>query len=170
MTALVFQQDSHEARINDELRIAYQREKRGGPEADRPMELDEVFEAAPGDGEDEMRIRRETVIRMLYFIFQKGCHPGQTLRLLYILTQRLSPELILHMNGTALANIFGETRAAWSARMLLIFNGYLAANGQKAIKYAAQKSDTARAKYAAAAIGNSNRRALRKPDGPTSEQ
>jgi len=62
------------------------------------------------------------------------------------------------MSGAELADMLGETRAAWSARNKRIFTGYLKARGSKAAKGALQKSDSASAKYALAARGNTNRR------------
>lgn len=105
-----------------------------------------------------MRMKQETAVRLLHFIFQDGEHPGCTTRLLYLLAQRMQPELILHMSGAELADMLGETRAAWSARNKRIFTGYLKARGSKAAKGALQKSDSASAKYALAARGNTNRR------------
>jgi hypothetical protein len=103
-------------------------------------------------------IRRETLLRLLFFQFQDGPHPGCTTRLVYLLAQRLAPELLLNMCGAELADMLGETRAAWSARNKRIFTGYLKARGAKAAKGRMQKSDTAAAKYASAARGNTNRR------------
>jgi hypothetical protein len=103
-------------------------------------------------------IRCETAVRMLHFQFQDGPHPGCTTRLVYLMAQRLAPELVLNMNGAELADMLGETRAAWSARNKRIYTGYLKARGAKAAKGRMQKSDTADAKYASAARGNTNRR------------
>lgn len=150
--------NGHEARINDVLRVAYQREGRAVITSETPLTIAEVFEQAPGDGEEELRIKGETVMRFLMFIFQDGPHPGCTMRLLYLLTQRLKPELLLNMSGAELADMFGETRAAWSARQIRMFNGYLRARGARAVKGRNQKSDTASASYALAARGNTNRR------------
>lgn len=103
-------------------------------------------------------IRRETLLRLLHFQFQDGPHPGCTTRLVYLMAQRVAPELVLCMSGAELADMLGETRAAWSARNKRIYTGYLKARGAKAAKGRHQKSDTADAKYASAARGNTNRR------------
>lgn len=150
--------NGHEARINSTLAVAFQREGRFAITTTTPMSLAELFEQAPGDGEEEQRIKSETVVRMLHFIFQDGPHPGCTIRLLYLLAQRLKPELILNMSGAELADMLGETRAAWSARNKRIFTGYLQARGAKGARGRHQKSSTAAAKYALAARGNTNRR------------
>lgn len=150
--------NGHEERINTALAVAFQREGRVPFTPATPITIAELFEQAPGDGEEELKIKAETLLRFLYFCFQDGPHPGCTLRMLYLLAQRLAPELVLSMNGAELADIFGETRAAWSARNNRIFTGYLKARGFKAAKGRLQKSDAAAAKYASAARGNTNRR------------
>ena len=150
--------NGHEARINQTLAVAFQREGRSVFIRDTPMTIAEIFEQAPDDGPEELKLKGETALRFLYFIFQNGEHPGCTMRLLYLLAQRLDPTLVLNMSGAELADIFGETRAAWSARQKLMFNGYLKARGAKAVKGRNQKSDTASARMASAARGNTNRR------------
>lgn len=151
--------NGHEARMNTALAVAYQREGREAVEMNTPMTFAELFEErAAGDSDEVPQIRRETVIRMLHFVFQDGPHPGCVTRLVYLLAQRLAPELVLSMSGAELADMIGETRAAWSARNKRIFTGYLKARGAKAAKGRMQKSDTASAKYASAARGNTNRR------------
>lgn len=144
--------------MNATLAVAYQREGREAITTATPMTFAEMCEQAPGDGPEVPQIRREAVTRMLHFIFQDGPHPGCTTRLLYLLAQRLAPELVLAMNGAELADMLGETRAAWSARNKRIFTGYLKARGAKAAKGRLQKSDAAGLKYASAARGNTNRR------------
>jgi hypothetical protein len=150
--------NGHESRINTALAVAFQREGRSAITTATPMSLAQLFEQAPGDGEEQLAVKSETVVRLLHFIFQDGPHPGCTTRLLYLLAQRLRPELILNMNGAELADMLGETRAAWSARNKRIFTGYLKARGAKGSRGRLQKSETAAAKYALAARGNTNRR------------
>lgn len=150
--------NGHEERMNAALAVAYQRDGREAITTATPMTFAQLFEQAPGDGEEELKMKAETVTRLLHFIFQDGQHPGCTTRLLYLLAQRLAPELVLNMTGAELADMLGETRAAWSARNKRIFTGYLKARGSKAAKGRLQKSDTASAKYALAARGNTNRR------------
>jgi hypothetical protein len=150
--------NGHEARINTTLAVAYQREGREAITVASPRSCAELLEGAPGDSEEIGKVRSEAIKRMLYFIFQDGPHPGCTLRLLYLLVQRLDPELLLNMSGAELADMLGETRAAWSARNKRIFSGYLKARGAKAARGVFQKSEAACGKYALAARGNVNRR------------
>lgn len=144
--------------MNAVLATAFQREGRVAVEASTPRTMAELFEQAPGDGDEEMRIKMETAVRLLHFCFQDGAHPGCTMRLFYLLTQRLAPELVRRMSGAELAELFGETRAAWSARNKRLFTGYLKARGARAAKGHFQKSDTHAARCAAAQRGNTNRR------------
>lgn len=150
--------NGHEQRINTALAVAFQREGREAVTIATPMTLAEIFEQAPGDGEEDLKMKGETVVRLLHFIFQDGPHPGCTTRLIYLLAQRLAPELVLNMNGAELADMLGETRAAWSARNKRIFTGYLKARGVKAAKGRMQKSETHALRCASAARGNTNRR------------
>lgn len=122
----------------------------GEAQIDRLLHVHAAVEAAA--------IRRETLLRLLFFQFQDGPHPGCTTRLVYLMAQRLAPELVLSMSGAELADMLGETRAAWSARNKRIFTGYLKARGAKAAKGRMQKSDTHAERCASAARGNTNRR------------
>lgn len=151
----------HEARINRVLAQAFQRETRVGNRTtaeNEPMTHEEVSEPAHGDSEDIHRAQIEAVQRLLYYIFQDGVHPGCTIRRLYFIAQKMSPALVLHMSGSELAEMLGETRAAWSARVQRLFTGYLRSRGYKAVSGGHQKSETHALRCAEAARGNTNRR------------
>jgi hypothetical protein len=156
--------NGHEARINNVLAVAYQRGGRESITRATPATMAELFEIAEladraaEDDEAGEKTLSEGAIRMLQFAFAEGGHPGCVLRRVYMLAQRLSPALVANMNGAELGDIFGETRAAWSARIQRVFTGYLKARGSKAPNGRMQKSATAAARYAAAATGNTNRR------------
>jgi len=151
--------DPNEARMNRALAVAYRRDGRSAGETQAPTTLGELVEGcAESDGDEVARVRSETVVRMLHFLFQDGPHPGSVTRLVYLLAQRLSPGLILRMNGSELADMLGETRAAWSARNKRIFTGYMEARGSRAARGLNQKSTTVCEKYARAQLGNQNRR------------
>lgn len=94
--------------------------------------------------------------RMLEFLYADGPHPGWVLRRLYVMARRYRPDLILHMNGTDLGLLFGETRAAQSYRMQLLFEKLQGA-GVRGFRGAGCKSEGSREVYAASAAGNSNR-------------
>ncbi len=124
--------------------------------------LDELMlsEAAERMGdvhsEDEMALLVEFFRRVFDFIFEEGAHPGWVLRRVYALARRYRPDLILHMNGTDLGLLFGETRAAQSYRMQLIFDR-LRMSGVRGFRGGGCKSEESRATYAASAAGNHNR-------------
>jgi hypothetical protein len=158
--------DPNEARINRVLAAAHHREASALMYGRLPMTIGELVDGrAPSDDDDVPQIRNETVVRMLHFVFQDGPHPGSVTRLIYLLAQRLTPDLVLRMSGSEMADMLGETRAAWSARNQRIFTGYLRARGTKGAKGRSDKSEAARVKYAAAQLGNTNRRGKLKSSG-----
>lgn len=72
----------------------------------------------------------EAARRFLVFCFSGRFCPGMHLRNLYALAQVFAPDLIKHMTGEDLAIIFGETRAANSARLKML-DAYGRAPGAK---------------------------------------
>ena len=91
------------------------------------------------------------------FVFEDGPHPGWALRRVYALARRYRPHVIMHMNGTDLALIFGESRAAQSWRMQQLFDR-LKACGVAGNRGSGFKMESTRVGYAKAAKGNHNRR------------
>jgi hypothetical protein len=69
--------------------------------------------------------------RIFDFIFADGPHPGLAVRRLFMLARRYRPELIHHMNGTDLALMWGDTRAAQAWRINILFDGLRAAGVPK---------------------------------------
>jgi hypothetical protein len=130
---------------------------------------------APEDDPDADPIydaRSEGFRAAMRYVFADGPHPGLSMRRLYALARAIDPGLIAQMNGTDLAEMFGETRAAQSARVKMMFTGY---SGKKP-KLPFQKTASARERMAAAQMGNQNRRgskiaalarnaAIAQPDG-----
>lgn len=116
--------------------------------------LDELLRTEAGEEEEQ----REMLGLVLDYFFADGRHPGSVLRRVYAVARAIRPRLIGHMNGTELALMFGETRAAQAWRVKKIFSGYLQERGAKGFKATFQKSESSTPKYAAAARGNQNRR------------
>lgn len=94
--------------------------------------------------------------RFFEFLYEDGPHPGWVLRRLYALARRYRPSYILHMNGTDLGLMFGETRAAQSWRTQLIFDR-LKLSGVHGCRGGGFKTESSREAYADAARGNRNR-------------
>ena len=82
----------------------------------------EEFAAIADRHEVGPRLLREFFDRFMDCVFEDGPHPGAALRRVYMLARRYTPEKILHMNGTDLGMLFGESRASQSHRMQLIFD------------------------------------------------
>ncbi len=116
----------------------------------------EEFERMADTVEDGERLRQEFFQRFFDFLFEDGPHPGWVLRRLYVLARRYRPDLVLRMNGTDLGLLFGETRAAQSYRMQLIFDRLRGA-GARGFRGGGCKSEGSREAYAASAAGNHNR-------------
>ncbi|HEY5895141.1 MAG TPA: hypothetical protein VIT91_18120 [Chthoniobacterales bacterium] len=93
----------------------------------------------------------------LCFLLSEGLE-GRTVMQLYFAKQwLLDPDSIGNVTQTEIAEYFHETRAAVSHRVKQI-NKFLAKSGCLGYQARGQKSLSACAKYAAAAIGNKNRR------------
>lgn len=114
----------HERRISDVLARA----ARGLPE---PVEwrtpLDELMLAEEAQGwlsqeEAAMDLAMDFLRRWFDFVFAEGPHPGWVLRRLYALARVYRPDLMLRMNGSHLALLFGESRAAQSFRLRVLFD------------------------------------------------
>lgn len=108
-------------------------------------------------GDDFSRTYAAWFGRLLAFFFAEGPHPGVVLRRLYMVARRYGPDLIWGMNGTDLGMMFGESRAAQSYRINLLFDGLKAA-GVRGNRGAGCKREEARETYAECATGNHNRR------------
>lgn len=142
------QQRQAEQRIARVLRTAHLREEAAPVDFAKPFDFSEIFDASDASDSEENRIRAETLDRILLFLYADGIHPGCVMRRTYLLAHRSRPELLKHMSGAELAEMFGETRAAWSARAIRLFEGYAKARGGRALHAWNSKSETARATYA----------------------
>lgn len=119
---------------------------------------DEVMlaeEAGAFVSEEERRweIMADFLSRFFDFVFAEGPHPGWVLRRLYALARIYRPDLMLRMNGTDLALLFGETRAAQSFRLKCLFDEL------GIVEWAGvSKRRAASRTFSAAQRGNRNRR------------
>jgi len=151
----------HERRVESALSRAASRLHEA---VDRRTPLDELmlaeeaeeFERRAEESETAAELLQEFFQRFLDFVFEEGPHPGWVMRRVYALARRYRPELILHMNGTDLGLLFGETRAAQSHRMQLLFDRLRQA-GVRGGRGGGCKSQGSREVYASAARGNHNR-------------
>jgi hypothetical protein len=120
--------------------------------------LDDLLDAE--DAAQVGELERSAVLnRLLDYLAADGPHPGCVLRRYFAVVKALQREdLLCGMTLQELGLMFGETKAAQSWRVKKIFSGYLRGAGAKGFKARFQKSETARAAYARAQLGNTNRR------------
>lgn len=161
------QREAVEGRIEDALKQGAQREERRRQKEWLDYKADLVSFRTPADevmlkeeaenfisaGERNVAAATEFFWRFFDFVFAEGPHPGWVLRRLYALARIYRPDLIAHMNGTDLADMFGETRAAQSFRLRCIFD-HLGISQISSVS----KKRSASAVYAASARGNKSRK------------
>lgn len=123
--------------------------------------LDDLIRQEEGQPEDHYCAGNEMLGRFLEWVFQRGPNPPEVMKRIYAVAHALRPDLLLNMSGAEIAAIFDETRAAESARMMLL-NKKMKAAGFKHTSFVARKSETARRRMALSALGNQNRRKGRK--------
>lgn len=138
------------------LAAAYRREGRtwaAGP----GTALDAMLagEAARDAGEQALRTRG--LHAWLARVWDGGAALGPALKALYVEARALAPELLLNMTGGEIAAIFGQGRAAESARVRARVNDFLRAAGCRHTTLRFQKTEASCARYAAAQRGNRNR-------------
>lgn len=157
----------HEERIERVLRGAYHRMLCNGEQPsweglDAQSPLDALIEKEEGPlGEEVMAAKMETMSLLLDYCFGDGPHPGAVLRRLFALAWGLRKDLVADMSQSEISEMFGETRAAMSFRVKRIFEGYQARAGMRGCCLPGQKPMGARASYAEAQKGNTNRRSGR---------
>lgn len=150
--------DEHLHAVREMLAQVYRREGRNQEGVDNHTPLDALLEKEEQDSAgEEMLIGQEKLRRMMGWIFEAGPDPAAAMQRLYALARCCFPELILNMTGEEVAVIFGQGRAAESARIGLL-NAKLKAAGFRNHLFRFQKSAGSRPKYAAAQRGNQNRR------------
>lgn len=105
--------------------------------------------------------------RFLVWIFQGGPDPRKTTQRLYVVARALDPSLLLSMSGEQVSVIFGQGRAAESARLRMLAGIYQKA-GYKNPQFRVGKSATAKERMRRAQLGNKNRvakkRRAKKPE------
>jgi len=148
----------HELRVHEMLAAVYRRNGRSLEAVDLHTPLDSMLEQEAGQGDDEYIVQIEAVRKWLSWIFEGGPHPNRTMQRLYACVRACAPSLLLGMSGEEIALIFGQTRAAESARMRSLVNGKLASAGCKSPHLPYQKSAGSIEKMRASARGNRNRR------------
>lgn len=120
-----------------------------GVEEETPLTALLAAEAEAAGGTDLWEVRAEALQALLGWLWGDGNHPARVVRRAYAMAKKMAPDLVEGMNQTELALMLGETRAAYSARMIRLF-GRGGNDGRK--------NPAACARFAAAAEKNRSRR------------
>lgn len=148
-------QEAHLASVQEVMAKIY---RRAGVvrEIEALTPLDALMEREEGEPEDYYAAGAEKLRGFLRFVFEQGPDPARVTQRIYTVTNALAPELLLNMRAEEIAAIFGQGRAAESARTVML-NKKLAAAGFKHTSFRHQKSETSRRRMALSALGNKNR-------------
>lgn len=163
----------HEQRIRSVISRAYT--EHGWVPVHDPMTMDEMLERDPEvDFSDEIpdgvytwpnadqkdlkleHLKREEAMEvaewarrnLMYWLAGDGIHPFQILQRFYALCHARYSDLIGPLNGTWLAEILGQGRAAFSALMHRLFNIPVKLKTGREITLPGQKSVASKKKYA----------------------
>lgn len=105
----------------------------------------------------EALIRAQAMEVWLARVWNAGPKLSEALKNLFVEARALAPELILNMSGEEISDLFGQGRAAESARVKKRVNDVFTRAGFRYSALRFQKSATACRKYAARAKGNKHR-------------
>ncbi len=147
----------HHERIGEVLGAAFRREEHTLP--DRPflggdvVALDRLDSAAGAGERAERRLAARLWLRRIW----RGAGLAEAMKGIYALTRSFWPELVMNMTGEELAALFGQTRAAESARVHNLVNHPIERHCGRHTTLRFQKSTAACGKYAGAARGNTHR-------------
>lgn len=124
----------------------------GGPS------LAEMLAAERGRGE-EREVRERALVVWLQRVWRHGPAVREALKIVYVDVRAVAADVGWNMSGEEVAVLFGQGRAAESARVRREYSLQLERAGFRSTQARFQKSATTCRKYAAAQQGNQNRRA-----------
>lgn len=148
--------DAHLESVRAIMAQVYDRSGRNGNGVENHTPLDALLEAEEGELPEHYDAGVAMLRRFLGWVFERGPDPAASLQRLFVVARALAPDLILNMSGEEVSVIFGQGRAAESARVVML-NKKLEAAGFKHSTFRHQKSVTSRGKMARSARGNKNR-------------
>jgi hypothetical protein len=86
----------------------------------------------PDNGsDDEMKMRQESLIRLLDFLFALGGHPAVVMKRLYTTVHVARPHLLDFMTLADMGLILGDSKQCQSYRLKVLFKGKIRARSQK---------------------------------------
>jgi hypothetical protein len=103
------------------------------------------------------QVRIDTLQALMDFIWQDGPDLLKAMKRLLVITRCGSPTHLLHMEQTEVAVLLNETRSATNARETAVWVEWLEGKGFFGTRTRLHKSDEAKAKYKAGAMGNVSR-------------
>jgi hypothetical protein len=134
----------------------------GGGLAFDPREASLGVGAVMRDEEDESwevrQTRIDTFQAVMDFVWQDGPDLIKAMKRLLVITRCGSPTHVLHMDQTEVAVLLNETRSATNARETRVWVEWLEKKGFFGTRTRLHKSDEAKQKYAAKAMGNVSRK------------
>lgn len=145
------------ADVNTVLAQAYRREGRTWDPIAVPSSSEQMVAREEAIEPADSLIRARALGAWLRRVWDAGPCVREALKHLYVEARACAPELLLNMSGAEIAALFGQGRAAESARVKHRVNDFLARAGYRATHLRFQKSPTACATYALAQRGNKNR-------------
>lgn len=152
--------EEHLENVRAMLAEVYDRSGRNSNGVENHTPLDDLLRAEEGELPEHYDAGVVMLNRFLGWVFERGPDPAAALQRLFVVARALAPALILNMSGDEVGVIFGQGRAAESARIVLL-NKKLKSAGFKHTTFRPQKSVTARAKMSKAQRGNRNRKGHR---------
>jgi hypothetical protein len=148
---------AHQRRIDALMAKVYRREGHTFSSAAVLTPLDAMLAAEEAVPMDEQKVREEGVHAWLGWIFEEGPHVATVMKRLFVFVRGVRPELILNMSGAEIAALFGQGRAAESARCNLLLEKLKKKANYRTLALPFQKSATTKQKYAQAQRGNKHR-------------
>lgn len=114
------------------------------------------------EAEEDSKTVARTLGGLIRFVLVEGLRWKAAVAVVYCLAKALRPELIGHMSLEDVARLSGDLggRATPSARIRRIYNARVSAAGMLASHASFQKSEEACRRYAAAQLGNGNRKKI----------
>ena len=153
-------QTDAQARVNESLSPVVRRSGVDAVQEMTPLDFVMAMDDVDTSNDDDYNAGRECGLEegrldgvriALRMIFKDGYHPGLSMRRLYALALKLESGLVSDMSAADLGCMFGEGRAAFDKRMLLMFR-------PMGLRSRDQKRESVVRKLRVAQRGNGNRR------------